>query len=203
VVVRLDLRHLLLATWTVDPAAVARVLPEPLEPTEVDGESVVSIVSFRVRGGRVGRLPVAPFSQINVRVYAVHQGEPAVFFLRSYVTLLGLAGTLLGAPYRPAWFRVRRGHTGGLGIQLRYRVDESAEGTPGLLGWHELGVFEGVGLRTIRVRRGPARWHPAEPVAPVRADPLVAFGFDLEGPPRLVYAPEAAFETDAPAPPLL
>jgi hypothetical protein len=183
----------------VDAAAAARVLPAPLEPAEVDGESIVSLGTFRCTGGRLGALPLLPFSQLNVRVYAEHRGEPAVFFLRSYVTLGGMGGTLFGAPYRPAWLRARRGHVRGLGIDIRYGVDDATEGRPGLLGRHELGVFEGIGLRAIRVRRGPAAWHPATATREPRTDLLTALGFDVSGPPRLVYAPEAAFETDVPA----
>lgn len=196
---RLDLRHLLLASWPVDPSAVARALPPRLEPAEIEGESLVSLVGFRCVGGQVGRLPVAPFSQLNVRLYVEHGGEPAVFFLRSFVTVAGLPGFLLGAPYRLAWIRVRAGELSarGHGVRLRYDIG-SAEATPGLLGRHELGLFEERGLRAFRVRRGPAEWQHAEPVGSPRPDLLAALGFDIEVDPRLVYTPEASFEAEAP-----
>jgi hypothetical protein len=195
----LDLRHLLLASWTVDPEAARRALPPPFEPAEVDGESIVSIVTFRCIGGRVGRLPVLPFSQLNVRLYVEHEAEPAVFFLRSFVTAAGLGGFLLGAPYRLAWVRVRPGAVlaPGLGVRMRYRIEE-AEASPGLLGRHELGIFEERGVRAFRVRRGPAEWRHAEVLEPPRLDLLAALGFDVEGDPRLVHAPEASFDTDVP-----
>ena len=196
---RLHLRHLLLASWPVDPEAVARALPPPLEPSEIDGEHLATIAAFRCAGGRLGRLPVAPFSQLNVRVYAQYEGEAAVFFVRSLVTAGGLGGFFLGAPYRLAWLRVRAGElrAPGLGVRLRYRIG-SAEATPGLLGRHELGIFEERGVRAFRVRRGPAEWQAAEVVEPARVDLLLALGFDVAGDPRLVYAPEASFETEVP-----
>jgi hypothetical protein len=195
----LDLRHLLLASWPVDPRAIGRALPPGLEPVTVDGESIVSLVTFRCEGGRVGRLPVLPFSQLNIRLYLEHDGESAVFFLRSLVTAGGLGGFFLGAPYRLAWIRVRPGEASapGVGVRIRYRVGH-AEATPGLLGRHELGIFEERGLKSFRVRRGPAEWRHAEPLEPPRIDLLAALGFDVHGDPRLVYAAEASFDTEVP-----
>ena len=156
---RLDLRHLLLASWPVDRDAVSKALPLPLVPTVIDGEHLVTVAAFRCVGGRLGRVPVLPFSQLNVRVYAQYEGEQAVFFVRSLVTAGGLGGFFLGAPYKLAWLRVRPGElrASGLGVRLRYRIG-SAEATPGQLGRHELGIFEERGVRAFRVRRGPAEW---------------------------------------------
>jgi Uncharacterized conserved protein (COG2071) len=199
VLVHFDLRHLVLASWRLEPDAVARALPARLEPAEIDGESLVSLVGFRCVGGQVGRIPIVPFSQLNVRVYVEHEGEPAVFFLRSLVTAGGLPGFILGAPYRLAWIRVRAGELSapGQGVRLRYTVGR-AEATPGLLGRHELGIFEERGLRAFRVRRGPAEWRHAEAAAEPQVDLLRAFGFDVEGEPKLVYAPEASFDAEGP-----
>lgn len=197
---RLELRHLLLASWPADPEAVSRRLPVGLEPAEVDGESIVTVVTFRCTGGRLGRLPLAPFSQLNARTYLDLEEEPAVFFLRSYTTTLGLGGALFGAPYRPARIRVSEGAVGapGLGFRLRYRLEETPGAEPGLLGRHELGIFAAAGLRAIRVRRGPAEWHRAVAVEPPRADLLQALGFDPSPEPALLYAPAASFETEVP-----
>jgi uncharacterized protein DUF2071 len=195
----LDLRHLLLASWPVDPLAAVQALPPGVEPAEVDGESIVSLVTFRCVGGRVGLLPVLPFSQLNVRLYVEHKAEPAVFFLRSLVTAAGLGGFLLGAPYKLAWVRVRPGDVSapGLGVRLRYRIGH-AEATPGLLGRHELGIFEERGLRAFRVQRGPAEWRHAELLEAPRLDLLAALGLDVAGDPSLVYAAEASFDTEVP-----
>ena len=73
--VSLRVADLLIATWAVPRESVARVLPAGLEPVEVDGRHVVSLVALRYTGGRLGRLPVLPFAQLNVRVYTAWAGE--------------------------------------------------------------------------------------------------------------------------------
>ena len=105
---RLEIRDLLLASWETDRESVRRALPPELEPADVEGRFLVTAVCLRARGGRLGRLPVPPFSQLNVRTYCTWEGEPAVFFVRSHVTPLGMGGALLGAPYRPSLLRFRR-----------------------------------------------------------------------------------------------
>jgi hypothetical protein len=196
---RLEIRDLLLASWETDRESVRRSLPPELEPADVDGRFLVTAVCLRARGGRLGRLPVPPFSQLNVRTYCTWEGEPAVFFVRAHVTPLGMFGALVGAPYRPSLLRLREGfaRAPGLGFSLRYELWGEAQ--PGLLGRHELGIFEAGGLRAFRVQRGPASWHAAEPVGDVVSDVLLALGFDVSGAPELVYAPETSFETDVPA----
>ncbi len=196
---RLEIRDLLLASWETDQESVGRALPAQLEPADVEGRFLVTAVCLRARGGRLGRLPVPPFSQLNVRTYCTWDGEPAVFFVRSHVTPLGMGGALLGAPYRPSLLRFRKGFVSapGLGFSLRYELAGEAE--PGLLGRHELGIFEAAGLRAFRVQRGPASWCAAEPVGEGVSDVLLALGFDVHGRPELLYALETSFETDVPA----
>ena len=196
---RLEIRDLLLASWETDRESVRTSLPPELEPADIEGRFLVTAVCLRARGGRLGRLPVPPFSQLNVRTYCTWEGEPAVFFVRALVTPLGMFGALVGAPYRPSLLRLREGFASapGLGFSLRYELGGEAE--PGLLGRHELGIFEAGGLRAFRIQRGPASWHAAEPVGEVVSDVLLALGFDVRGAPELVYAPETSFETDVPA----
>ena len=195
---RLEIRDLLLASWETDRESVRTSLPPELEPVDVEGRFLVTAVCLRVRGGRLGRLPVPRFSQLNVRTYCTWKGEPAVFFVRAHVTALGMGGALLGAPYRPSFLHLRTGlaRAPGLGFSLRY--DLAGEAEPGLLGRHELGIFEAVGLRAFRVERGPASWRVAEPVGEVVSDVLLALGFEARGAPELLYAPETWFETDVP-----
>jgi uncharacterized protein DUF2071 len=196
---RLEIRDLLLASWETDRESVARALPPELKPADVDGRFLVTAVSMRVRGGNLARLPVPPFSQLNVRTYCTWKDEPAVFFVRSHVTPLGMGGALLGAPYRPSLLRFRAGFVSapGLGFSLRYELGGDA--VPGSLGRHELGIFEAVGLRAIRVKRDSASWQRAEPARGPQTDVLLALGFDVRGAPELLYAPETSFETDVPA----
>jgi hypothetical protein len=194
--IRLDVRNLLLASWETDRESVERAAPPGTEPAEVDGRYLVSLVSFQVRGGRAGHLPVLPFSQLNLRTYVTWKGEPAVLFRASRVTPGGLPGLLLGAPYRSARLRVRPGElrAPGLGVEIRYERGGSAD--PGELGRHELGIFESGGLRAIRIARGPAAWTGAELLEPVKAQMLLGYGFSPRGEPDLVYTPETSFETE-------
>jgi Uncharacterized conserved protein (COG2071) len=194
--IRVDVQNLLLASWETDRDAVVRVAPPDAEPAEVDGRYLVSVVSFRVRRGRVGHVPVLPFSQLNVRTYVTWKDEPAVLFLASRVTLAGLPGLLLGAPYRSARLRVKPGNlrAPGLGVDIRHRPGGSAD--PGELGRHELGIFESGGLKAVRIERGPAEWQSAELVAPATAHLLLGYGFTPRGEPQLVYTAEMSFQTE-------
>lgn len=191
-------RDLVLASWETDAEHVARVLPAGLEPAAVDGRHLVTIAALRWDGGRLGVLPVPRFTQVNVRVYARHRGETAVVFLALRVSLLGMGGALLGFPVRLTRARVREGIVSakGYGVELRY--ERSGPASASELGSHELGLFEAAGLRELRVRRGEASWERAEPVGPVRADPLRALGFAVTDPPELLYAPRASFEAELP-----
>jgi Uncharacterized conserved protein (COG2071) len=194
----LDARDLVVASWPTDPVAIARAVPVGLEPAEVGGEHLVSLVGIGYGGGRLDTIRVPPFAQLNARTYVHHEDGPAVFFLRSYVTLGGLAGTLFGAPFRAARIDVRRGRVEceGAGVSLAFAVGGPTDA--GELGEHELGLFEAAGLRGFRIRRGPAEWRSAKPAEGWRADVLLALGFELAGPPRLCYASGASFELDLP-----
>jgi hypothetical protein len=198
VLLRVDVRDLVIASWPTSQEAVARTLPPGLAPAEVAGRQLVSVVALRYGGGRLGPFPVLPFSQLNLRVYVTWRDEPAVFFLAARVTPAGLGGILFGAPYRPARLRFRPGlvEAPGLGLSLPYRVNGA--GDPGPLGAHELGIFEAAGLRAFRIRRGEARWQRADPDGPVQAELLPAHGFDVSGEPELYYAERASFEADVP-----
>jgi hypothetical protein len=150
---------------------------------EADGESVARSLPAQIEQAEVdGRFLVSLVS------------------FAARVTALGLPGVLLGAPFRHARLRVRTGsvQARGLGVSLRYRLEDAAE--PGALGRHELGVFENDGLRVFRIRRTETSWRGAIPTEPVRADFLVALGFALRGDPELLYAERTAFETDMPRP---
>jgi hypothetical protein len=194
--IRLDVENLLIASWKTTREAVERVTPPGMQPAEVDGRHVVSVVSFRVRRGRVGRSPILPFSQLNVRTYVTWKDEPAVLFLASRVTPGGLPGLLFGAPYRSARLRVKPGRlrAPGLGVDIRYRPDDPVD--PGELGRHELGIFESGDLKAIRIRRGNAEWQSAVLTAPATAHALLGYGFSPVGEPKLVYTAKTSFETE-------
>jgi Uncharacterized conserved protein (COG2071) len=194
----LRVRDLVIASWETDRDNVRDVLPQGIEAAEVDGRLLVSLVAFHVEGGRLGRLPVLPFSQLNARTYVTCEGEPAVFFVASRVTIGGLPGRLLGAPYKQARLRVGPGvvEAPGLGVLLSFRLADGTE--PGPLGKHELGLFEKGGLRSFRIRRGEAEWRRAELSEPPRVDFLVGVGLPSHGEPRLLYTPRTVFEAEVP-----
>jgi uncharacterized protein YqjF (DUF2071 family) len=191
-------RDLLLASWDTEPERVARVLPPGLRPAAVDGRHLVSIAAFRAEGARLGPLPLLPYSQLNVRAYVEHEGSTAVFFLAARVTPLAMGAALLGVPVRPARLRVRAGvvEAPGLGVSLRYEA--AAEAEPSDVTGHLSGVYEAAGLRAFTIRRGEATWRRAELTRPVRAESLVALGFDVSRPPELLYAAGAPFEAEIP-----
>jgi uncharacterized protein YqjF (DUF2071 family) len=191
-------RHLVLASWDTEPERVARVLPPGLRPAAVDGRHLVSIAAFRAERPRLGALPLPPYSQLNVRAYVEHDGGTAVFFLAARVTALAMGAALLGVPVRPARLRVRAGvvDAPGLGVSLRYEA--AAEAEPSEVTGHLAGVYEAAGLRAFTIRRGEATWRRAEPTQPVRAEPLVALGFDVSRAPELLYAAGAPFEAEVP-----
>jgi hypothetical protein len=196
--IRLDVENLVIASWETTREAVERVAPLGTAPATVAGRYLVSVVSFRVRSGRAGRLPVVPFTQLNVRTYVTWEDEPAVHFLAARVTPGGYGGVLLGAPYKLARLRARPGviRAPGLGLSLRYRPAEAAD--PGEIGRHELGIFESGGVRSIRITRGEAHWQAAELLEPPRADILLGYGFVPRGEPDLLYTARVSFETDPP-----
>lgn len=191
--------ELVLASWKTDSESVARAVYPGLEPATVDGDHLVSLAALRVAGGRLGSVPLPPFSQLNVRTYVMFEGEAAVYFLRSYVSLAGLGGALFGAPLRAARIRLRPGRveTPGAGVSLAYEL--AGPGAPGELGAHELALYEAAGLRSFRVLRGPAEWRRGEAAPDARADVLLSHGFEVSGDPRVFYGRGASFELDVPA----
>ncbi len=194
----LSVRELVIASWPVRREEIARAVYPGLEPAEVDGRFLVSVAALRFGGGRAGPIPAPPFAQVNVRTYVGLDGEPAVYFLRSYVTPGGLGGLLIGAPFRPARIAFRPGRIDAeaAGFSLPYELGDRADA--GELAAHELGVYEAAGLRAFRIHRGSADWFSARPAGPVRADALLALGFELTGGPSLVYARDASFEAEVP-----
>ena len=191
-------RDLLLASWETDAEQVRAVLPPGLPPATVDGRHLVTVAALRWTRGRLAGVPLLPFSQLNVRVYARHGGETGVFFAALRVTPPGLGGALFGLPVRPARLRVRPHLVEAPGIGVRVAFERRGPAEPSELGGHSLGLFEAAGTRGFRIRRGEASWERAEPTEPVRADPLLALGFGLERPPTLLYAERAAFEVELP-----
>jgi hypothetical protein len=192
----LRVRDLLIASWETDRESVDNVLPAGLEPLPADGRFLITLAALRVEGGRAGRFPVLPYSQLNVRTPVRWHGEPAAFFVATRVTSGGLPGVLLGAPFRYGRLRVRGGdvRAPGRGISLSYSPGPALD--PGQL--PEVGLFENDGLRHFRIERGPTTWRSAELLQPARLDFLVALGFHPRGEPDLLHAPHTTFSFEVP-----
>ena len=193
--VSLRTRDLAVVSWPIARGDAVRLLPEGLEPATVDGRYLISLVAMRHEGA-------LRYRQLNIRTYVEHEGEEAVYFLVTRVTLPGLVGVLMGAPFAPSRIAVERGliEAPGLGVSLRYRVGDETD--PGPIGRHELGIFGRARLRTIRIRRGPAVWHRAELEGAMRVDPLVVYGFQSDDPADVLYSEHALLELEGRPSPL-
>jgi hypothetical protein len=190
------MRDLLIASWDHDGDALRRALPQGVEPARIDSRFTISLAAFRVEGGRLGRFPIPPYPQLNVRTYVTHGEELAVFFVAARVGLCGVPGAIFGAPFRYARLRVAPGvvRAAGRGVSLRYRATEPVEANE--LGSHELGLYENDGLRKFRIQRGETIWRGAELTEPPHVDFLVALGFEPRGEPDLLYTERAVFQTE-------
>ncbi|NIP99014.1 MAG: DUF2071 domain-containing protein [Nitrospinaceae bacterium] len=80
----LELQDLLFLHWPVEPEALIRRIPPPLQLEIWDQRGWLGVVAFRVAGIRwVGcplRIPGLSFPQVNVRTYVTRNGRPGVWF---------------------------------------------------------------------------------------------------------------------------
>lgn len=98
--------------FAVDPLALQRVVPYPLELWA--GRAYVSLVAFTMRnirlshGGRFSEWlfkPIADHPLFNVRTYVRHKGQSGIYFMTEYLEsrISRIAGALLyGLPFRLA-----------------------------------------------------------------------------------------------------
>jgi uncharacterized protein len=126
-------RELLFAHWAVDPAAVRRVVPPPLELDLRDGHAWVGVTPFGVTGLRgQGMAPIprlSSFLEVNVRTYVVAGGRPGIYFF-SLDASSSAAVTAARRGYRLPYFKadISAEHRGQA---LRYRSRRvSSDGPP-------------------------------------------------------------------------
>jgi uncharacterized protein YqjF (DUF2071 family) len=145
--------HLLFAHWSVDPHALAELLPPGLEPDLWDGRAWITIAPFLMRSVHMRGLPPLPgsgrFLEANTRTYVRRHDRPGILFFSLEATSWTAVRTarLLGLPYRYgrgrievdgmrrlyAIRRTERGFTPAR-IEARYApVDEPKEAEPGSL----------------------------------------------------------------------
>ena len=183
-------RDLVVVSWPIMREDAERLLPPTLEPSAVEGRYLISLVALCQEGA-------LRYGQLNIRTYVDHAGEQAVYFLVTRVTLPGLIGVLMGAPFAPSRITVKRGsvEARGLGVSLRYDVGDETD--PGAIGGHTLGIYGRARLKTFRIRRSPTEWRKSELHAPVRVDPLVVYGFSPDEPAEGLYAERALLELES------
>jgi uncharacterized protein YqjF (DUF2071 family) len=206
--------HLLFAHWSVDPAAMARVVPAGLELDLFGGRAWLAVTPFLLRGLRprfVPSIPFAnPFLETNVRTYVRCGGRSGIYFFSLDATSrVAVAGARIAnaLPYRHARGRIRvaagcvdyrlRRTDGGHGaawLDASYRPrGPAAEPIPGslehfLVERYCLFAVRGPGdiLRTD-IHHRPWRIHEAD--AQIRHGGLVPAALEpLAGPPLLHLA---------------
>ncbi|MGM0592076.1 MAG: YqjF family protein [Halobacteriota archaeon] len=76
-------RYLLFANWPIDPALVARQVPDTLTVDAYDGDAWLSAVPFTNVEVRPRGVPASlgfPLRELNLRTYVTCDGEPGVYF---------------------------------------------------------------------------------------------------------------------------
>ena len=145
--------HLLFAHWSVEPEAMATVVPPEFQLDLWDGRAWLGVAPFLLTGLRPRLLPAAPalsrFLETNVRTYVRRNGRPGVYFFSLDATSrLAVHGArlLYRLPYHRARgsIEITRGSVryslcrgeGGRSVRLQasYRgLEEPSETAPGSL----------------------------------------------------------------------
>ena len=146
-------RHLLFASWPLEPELIAAHLPEPLSVDTVDGRAWLSVVPFVNVDVRPRGAPAAvgfTLPELNLRTYVRRDGDPGVYFFSLDAEgVLGVVGARLfhHLPYYYARMRMRtvdgrvrfasrRRHPGDRPVRFRATygpVDEPFTATSGSL----------------------------------------------------------------------
>lgn len=198
------MRNLVVVSWEVDPERVRIDLPPGLTPAlAAGGGGLVSLAAFVNEDVRLGDARAPSFAQLEVRTYVSGDRGPGGFVLSFRVTPPGMGGAAFGAPFRPARIRVREGSVAarGLGVSLAYRRTRKAAEPPFRTGpdaTHEIGYFEAAGTRRFHAEHDPIAWERAELAGPLRAEPVLALGFDVAEPLSAVYADGVAARFELP-----
>ena len=115
------------------------------------------------------------------------------------VTLPGLVGVLMGAPFAPSRISVKRGaRSTRRALESRFATTSGTRPIPDALGEARARDLRKARLKAFRIRRGPAVWRSAALDEPLRVDPLVVYGLepDAQG-ADVVYADAALLELES------
>jgi uncharacterized protein len=121
-------RTLLFAHWPVEPDALARLVPAPLEPDLRDGHAWVGVTPFFLTGLRLRMMPPLPgasrFPEVNLRTYVRYGGRTGIFFFSldaaSGAAVAG-ARAFFRLPYRRARIKMTTGEDGWTTFRSRRR----------------------------------------------------------------------------------
>ncbi|GAD51772.1 hypothetical protein MBEHAL_0532 [Halarchaeum acidiphilum MH1-52-1] len=132
-VLSMDWRDVCFASWPVEPAAVARTLPDGLAVDTYEGDAYLSVVPFVMGDVRPPGWPraLAPtFGELNLRTYVTAEsGDRAIYFYNldaSGAIGIPLARTFFRIPYYHADIDVSRVSDSG----LHFRSTRTHEGVP-------------------------------------------------------------------------
>jgi len=225
-VMRQRWRHLGFLHWSVDPRALAALLPRSLELDTWQGQALVGLVPFTIRGTRPPFLPPVPwlsdFHELNLRTYVHRRGrDPGVWFFSldaaSRLAVWGARATYK-LPYFHASIALASSAGGAISFSSRRRADggrprlacvyqpsgqpaELAVGTRDffLVERYLLYSWDGARLRSARV------WHQPYRVAPAQVTDLsqdltdaAGLGIDPDRAPIAHYAEEVDVRIYAP-----
>jgi uncharacterized protein YqjF (DUF2071 family) len=123
--------QLLFAHWPVEPAAIDRLLPAPLQAQRRDGSAWLGVTPFAVAALRLRGTTPLPwlswFPELNVRTYVEVDGKPGIYFFSldaARRTAVASARRTYRLPYFHARMSIERD-----GDEVRYasrRIDRSA-----------------------------------------------------------------------------
>jgi hypothetical protein len=221
--VRVTIEDLLIATWELPEARLARLLPPGLRIWSRGGRGLVSAVLFRNRALRPAWLgfPRLACPQLNLRIYlADPAGRPgAVFFPGLFLgsrRLARWAAWITGVPFRSIAFGIQVDRTGDAlswGASspdgaVRVVAREAPPATP--IDTATLDLLTNVHTGIVRDARGRLRswsiWHPNQVVRTMAVDemrlaPLAEVTAEPGEPAWVFYVEAVAYEVYLPARP--
>jgi len=130
---RMTWSGLLFAHWTVEPEAVASLLPAGVTLDTRDGKAWVGVVPFLMSNVTPRYCPAIPglsrFPELNVRTYVILGGKPGVWFFSLDAAsriAVRVARASFNLPYMDANMSIRRDECGA----ITYRSQRAHRGEP-------------------------------------------------------------------------
>jgi uncharacterized protein YqjF (DUF2071 family) len=203
VVLEVDVRDLVFASWEVAPDEIAERLPDGLAPELADGRALLTLSIARTVGGRLGRIPVPRFAKLTLHTYVIGEAGPGLCFLDARVSRSTFGRRFVGIPFRSTRIRARRGLADApvLRVSMRYEHDGAAEPPElesGRVGSHNVAYFEHAGLFRVVASHDPIAWQRATLVDQPSFGTVTELGFDVGAPSSVLYAERVSFRAELP-----